>query len=73
MIDLSPKGMRLICRQRLAPGTVLKISGPDLTASAVVTNCREEVVKGQNVHCVGVSFFEVEFDSPCGVFLSVSA
>ncbi len=73
MINLSPKGMRLFCRQRLAPGTVLKISGPDLTASAIVTNSRQEMVNGQNVHSVGISFLEVEFDSPRGLFLSVSA
>ncbi|HYK89639.1 MAG TPA: DnaJ domain-containing protein [Acidobacteriota bacterium] len=72
MIDLSPKGMRFYCYQRLSTGTVLKINGPDLNASAIVTNQRLEVVDGRIMHSVGVSFLEVEFDSPRGSFLSVS-
>ncbi len=72
MIDLSPKGMRFLCSQTLAPGTVLKINGSDLNASAIVTNHRQEVVDGQDFHSIGVSFLEVEFDSPRGSFLSIS-
>ncbi len=72
MIDLSPRGMRFLCYQNLVPGTVLKINGSELNASAIVTNHRQELVDGHNLHSVGVSFLEVEFDSPRGSFLSIS-
>jgi hypothetical protein len=73
MIDLSPKGMRFLCSERLRPGTVLKIGNPLLKASVIVTNLHDEEVEGIFSYAVGVSFLAVEFEEPKGSFLSVSA
>jgi DnaJ domain len=73
MINFSPKGLRFLSRVRLAPGAMLKISGPDFEASAVVRNVRDEVVDGADLHAIGVAFIAVDFDRPRGSFLSTSA
>ncbi len=73
MLDLSPKGMRFVCAEKLSPGGILKIEGPLLRASAVVKNSRKEDADGGNAYSVGVSFLAVEFADPRGSFLSVSA
>jgi hypothetical protein len=52
---------------------MLKISGPDFEASAVVRNIRDEVVDGVDLHAIGVAFIAVDFDRPRGFFLSTSA
>ena len=73
MVDLSPGGMRLLCHEELVVGAVLKIRGPDLNASASVTNHHGEVVDGQKLHSVGISFLAIEFNNPSGSFLSTEA
>jgi hypothetical protein len=73
MIDLSPKGMRLLCSEKLERGRVLKIMAPLLTASAVVANCRKTERAGETYYAVGVYFVAVEFGDPKGSFLSVKA
>ncbi len=72
MIDLSPRGMGLLCTEHLSPGTILKISGPRLLASAVVTNLREETKEGRQLYSVGVSFLAVDFEDTQGYFISVT-
>ncbi len=72
MVDLSPKGLRFLCAQELSLGTVLKISGPGFEASAIIVNSRAEVVGGEKMYAVGVSFLAVHFDSATGSFISTS-
>ncbi len=73
MTDLSPKGMRFISDEFLKSGVVLKISGPDFRALAVVTNLRVEEIEGKMMYSVGVSFLATEFQIPTGSFLSTTA
>lgn len=72
MVDLSLKGMRFICSEKINPGTILKINAPHLRASAVVVNLREEVDGDRPVYTIGTSFLAVDFEDPRGSFLSVS-
>lgn len=72
MIDLSPKGMRFRCSEKLQPGTVLKISAPLLKACAHVTNQRMEHEEEDLSYTVGVSFITVIFEETRGAFFSVS-
>lgn len=67
MIDFSPQGMRFLCCEKLAPGTVLRISTVLFDASGAVTNVRQEVVNGQNLYAVGVSFLAVSFVESPGI------
>ena len=72
MMDLSPRGMGLICTEHLSLGTILKISGPKMLASAVVTNIRKEIKKGRRLYSVGVRFLAVDFEENRGYFISVT-
>jgi curved DNA-binding protein CbpA len=73
MTDLSPKGMRFVCSEKLASGTVLKITSPRLRACAVVTYLHQEEGNSSIFYGVGVSFLSVEFQETKGFFVSVSA
>ena len=72
MNDLSPRGMGLLCKEHLAPGTILKISGSKILASAIVTNLREEMKGGRRLYLVGVRFLAVDFEENRGNFISVT-
>jgi hypothetical protein len=73
MIDLSPKGMRLLCRENLGNGTVLKITAPLLKACGVVTNQKQVDERGKKNYAIGISFISVIFEETRGAFISVSA
>jgi hypothetical protein len=73
MIDFSPQGMRFHCAEKLAVGSILKISSDLLHASAAVTNVREEVAGGQRVYAAGLAFLAVSFEEPRGSLFSASA
>ena len=73
MIDFSPKGLRFMCREKLAPQTVLKISSKLFEASGTVTNSSEEIWEGKKCYAVGVCFLAVRFEESRGTFLSTSA
>jgi len=72
MIDLSLKGMRFLCSEKLATGTVLKISAPLLKACGVVTNQKQMDEKGNAAYAIGISFISVIFEETRGAFISVS-
>jgi hypothetical protein len=73
MIDFSPKGMRFLCDEKLAPQTVLKISSELFEASGTVTNLSQEVYNGKKCYAVGVCFLAVRFAQSRGTFFSTSA
>jgi hypothetical protein len=72
MIDLSPRGMRFRCSEKIEPGTVLKISTSLLKACGKVTNQRQEPAGNTRSFTVGVSFIAVTFEETRGAFFSVS-
>jgi curved DNA-binding protein CbpA len=73
MTDFSPKGLRFICSEKLAPQTVLKISSKLFEASGTVTNSSEEMWEGKKYYAVGVCFLAVRFEESRGTFFSTSA
>ena len=73
MMDLSPKGMRFLCSEKLGNGTVLKITTPQLKACGVVTNQQQKGGKRDGTYAIGISFIAVIFEETRGAFLSVSA
>jgi len=73
MHDISPKGMRFLCGQRLKIGAILKISGTAFKAAAIVVNVRDEAAGGRVLQSVGVAFLAVDFENPRGSFLSTTA
>jgi hypothetical protein len=73
MIDFSPKGMRFLCGEKLAPQTILKIRSRLFEASGTVTNLSEEISSGESCYAVGVCFLAVRFTESRGTFLSTSA
>jgi hypothetical protein len=73
MLDLSPRGMRFLCGERLEPGAALRIAGRLCDAYAVVTNVRPEGLGDEGRYSVGVSFLAVRFNESKGSFLATSA
>jgi curved DNA-binding protein CbpA len=73
MIDLSPKGMRFVCYEKIVLQTVLKISCELFEASGVVTNVSEELNREQKLYSIGISLLAVHFTDYRGTFLSTSA
>ena len=73
MIDFSPKGMRFICSELLAIGSILKISSRLFEALGSITNVSEEEAGGQKSYSMGVFFLAVRFEESRGTFLSTSA
>jgi hypothetical protein len=73
MVDFSPKGMRFLCRENLAPQTVLKISSKLFEASGTVTNTMEETWQGKKCYAIGICFLAVRFEDSRGIFFSTSA
>ncbi len=73
MVDFSPKGMRFLCKEKLAPQTVLKISSKLFEASGTVTNASEELWEGKKFFAIGICFLAVRFEDSRGTFFSTSA
>jgi hypothetical protein len=73
MVDISPKGMRFLCAEKLALKTVLKISSRQFEASGAVTNVSEVIEAGRRRFAVGVCFLAIHFAESKGTFLSTSA
>jgi hypothetical protein len=73
MVDFSPKGMRFVCEEHLAPKAVLKISSRFFEASGVITNSQEKISGGHKQYAVGVCFVAVNFTEFRGNLLSTSA
>ena len=72
MIDLSPKGLRFKCPEKLCLGTVLKIMTPQFTACGIVTNLHDEKSTGATLYAAGISFLAVRFEESKGSFISLS-
>jgi hypothetical protein len=73
MVDFSPKGMRFVCEEYLAPKAVIKISSRFFEASGVITNSQAKISGGQKQYAVGVCFVAVNFTEFRGNLLSTSA
>lgn len=73
VINVSPKGMRLIVRKTLAYDSIIKLSSPHLSAIASVKDCHRKVVRGVSCFSVGIEFKTIRFSDQVGSFVSASA
>ena len=72
LVDLSPNGMRFICREHLKLGLQLQITSPLLKASAIVVNVSKKADNNQELYTVGVRFQAVSYADAKGSFYSAS-
>ncbi|GJQ59658.1 MAG: J domain-containing protein [Candidatus Scalindua sp. AMX11] len=72
MVDLSPKGVRFLCKKVLHPNEIIKIDSSLLRAIAVVINSQRVVKKGRVFYSVGAHFQSVTFTNQEGTFLFTS-
>lgn len=70
ILDLSPKGIRFTCSERLKQGLTIKISSPLLKATAKVKSSQEKKINGEIFYAVGAEFLIVNFTEPRGSFFS---
>ena len=71
--DLSHNGMRLVTRQEVASGVLLKIDCDACCAIARVTHCEKMRSVLMQKWIVGVEFVCVRFHQPQGTFVSREA
>jgi curved DNA-binding protein CbpA len=72
MVDLSPKGMRFICKKALNLNEIIKIDNSLFRAIAEI-NSSQKRVKDRNVsYSIGAHFHSISFTDQEGTFLSTS-
>jgi hypothetical protein len=72
MIDLSTRGIRFRCRERLDHNAIIKLSCPILEATAKISNTRAVRSDETTYYTVGAEFLTVLFKKPKGSFVSTS-
>lgn len=72
IIDLSTRGVRFRCNERLDHNAMIKLSSPVLEATAKISNTR--AVKSDEItyYTVGAKFLTVLFKKPKGSFVSTT-
>ena len=72
MVDLSPKGMRFLCKKALNLNEIIKIDNSLFRAIAEI-NSSQKSVKDHNVsYSIGAHFHSISFTDQEGTFLSAS-
>ncbi len=70
IIDLSLNGLGIRSAVSLSVGTVIKLDGRLLSATARVVSCLSQVVRGERFYQIGAVFLTLEFTELCGTFVS---
>lgn len=70
LLDLSPKGVRFLCSEKLTEESTLKLSSPLFDAEAEVLSAKKDIVDGKIRYVVGASFLNVSFHKKRGSFYS---
>ncbi len=73
MIDLSTRGVRFRCLERLDHNTMIKLSSPILEATAKISNTRAVRSDEMTYYTVGAEFLTVFFKKPKGSFVSTAS
>ena len=72
MVDLSPKGIRFVCKEALTLNEIIKIDNSLFRAIAEI-NSSQKRVKDHNVsYSIGAHFHSISFTDQEGTFLSAS-
>lgn len=66
--DLSPGGLQLQCRLKLAPEQMVKLFNANLQAIGKVVHCQPGNTAG--FYCTGIEFVTLRFENSTGAFLS---
>jgi curved DNA-binding protein CbpA len=70
ILDLSPKGIRFLCNERLRKELIIKLSSPLLKAIAQVIYIQKKELNGKIIYTVGAQFMTVTFTKQKGSFFS---
>lgn len=70
MLDVSTKGIRFVCKEKLRPGATIKLSSPLLRAIAEVKDIQKSKPHNECCYTVGVEFLSVSFAKTTGSFVS---
>jgi len=73
LIDISPKGIRFICSEKLKDKSTLRLKSPLFKAVVKIVNSQQKLLNNKEYYSVGAEFIEVNFKSPRGSFYSTSA
>jgi len=70
MLDLSTKGIRFICSEKLPFGSTIKIGCLLFKAEAEVVNSKINLLTDKPIYSVGARFLSINFRNPRGSFYS---
>jgi len=70
MLDLSPKGIRFTCSEKLTPKSTIKIGCSTFKAEAEVVNYNKCLSNDIPIYSVGARFLTIKFRNPTGSFYS---
>lgn len=70
LLDLSPRGVRFLCKEKLKEESSLKLKSLLFDAKAEVLFAKQDVVDGQILYVVGARFLNVNFHKKRGSFYS---
>ncbi len=72
MVDLSPQGVRFLCKRELVTYEIIKIESTLLRAVAEVVSSQKVVINGRVFYSIGAHFQSISFTQQEGTFLSAS-
>ncbi len=72
MVDLSPKGMRFLCKKALSPNEVIKIDNSLFRAIAEISSVQKNIKDHNVFYSIGAHFYSISFTHQEGTFLSTS-
>ncbi len=72
MVDLSPKGIRFICKAALTLNEIIKIDNSLFRAIAEINSSQKSVKNNKVFYSIGAHFHSISFTDQEGTFLSTS-
>ncbi len=72
MVDLSPKGIRFLCKKALMLNEIVKIDSSLFRAIAEINSSQKKVKNGKILNSIGAHFLSISFTDQEGTFFSAS-
>ena len=72
LIDISPKGIRFLCSEKLKNKSTVRLKSPLFKAVVKIVNSQQKLLNNKECYAVGAEFLKVSFKSPTGSFYSTS-
>ncbi len=72
LIDVSPKGVRFLCSEKLKEESIIRLKSPFFKARVKVVDSQQKLIDDKIYYTAGAKFLKVSFKSLTGSFYSTS-